>query len=188
MQISRISMWTLQALIALPLATAGAQVSDWPVHEITVDATSDEAFAYIDLSNGTATDSTGNWDIAIRRFEIRLADGVGAATVFDNTGPAQIDPTGEMVAQGVPAFEAISADGIPEDDRFVATFPSSIDPVDSPPFLYGRDPGDQHRVTPTFNIYLVRRDDAVHAVQFISYYHPESGAPRFITLRSRRVR
>ncbi len=47
--------------------------------------------------------------------------------------------------------------------------------------------GTDNQIWPTFNVYLVRRGDAVYKVQITGYYNA-TGTPRQITIRSARLR
>ncbi|MEO1369171.1 MAG: HmuY family protein, partial [Acidobacteriota bacterium] len=56
------------------------------IQTLTVDATDREAFVYVDLDTATVLDASAadgtDWDLAIRRFEIRTNGGTsGAGTV-----------------------------------------------------------------------------------------------------------
>jgi len=162
------------------------------LREITVDATSDAGYALVNLVTGEVqppdAHTTGNWQLGIKRYTLQLRDGVTAVLLRDNTMRAALDP-GSLTAAGLlEQFQGVSAADIPAADQFRTTLPSSIAVEDSPPFLYGIDPGNQHGVLPSHNIYLIRDGDRVFKVQFLSYYHPLSGEARVVTMRAGEVR
>ena len=180
----------LTILLTFAATPIPAQTTDWPTFQLTVDATSDADFARVNLATGkvlASDDSTTNWDLAIKRYEFRLGAGASAALIVDNTVVAAANPYAGNATSQLPAFDAITAADIPATKEFTTTIPNSVALEDSPPFLYGLDPASPHAVLPTFNIYLVPSGDAVHKIQMLDYYHPVTGASRYITLRAARV-
>jgi hypothetical protein len=191
----RFSSIATASLLFGAMATLGAQAA--PSNIITVDATSDAGYGYVDLAKGevvtVSAESAAPWTLAFKRFEVRLNSGstvvkpVTAALAVDNSA-APSDALLEFTAENQLArFEAVSAADIPANDKFRPTLPNSIAAEDSPPFIYGIDPADQHRLVPTFNVYVVKQGDAVYKVQFVNYYHPVSGAARNIGVRVARL-
>ncbi len=178
------------ASIAL-LGTAMPAVAQ-EVREIVVDATSDADFARVNLANGEVqppdAHTDGNWQLGIKRYTLQLRDGVTAVLLLDNTMRAALDPGSVTSAELLEQFRNVSRNDVPPADQFGTALPSSIAVEDSPPFLYGIDPGNPHGVLPSHNIYLIRDGDTIYKVQFLSYYHPVSVEARVVTVRAAEVR
>ncbi len=182
-----ISLLAAVAIVAAPLSGQGE------VREFTVDATSDAEFALVDLGTGTVlpagtADSVSGWQLGVQRYTLRLAPGVKAKLLIDNTLLVEANPMAVSPVEARQRFDAVGAADIPADEMFTSSLPASVSVDDSPPFVYGIDPGQPHAVLPTHNIYLIRDGDAVYKVQFLSYYQPVTGAARFITVRVATVR
>ena len=80
------------------------------------------------------------------------------------------------------------ADDAPQYGAFVSQISGPIpagfeDPA--APFLY--DLAGDNRLSPTFNVYLVKVGDAVYKIQLISYYSTTSGASGYPTIRYRQI-
>lgn len=133
----------------------------------------------LSLATGTATTADGcGWDLAVD----------AALTVTLNTGCN----AGSYPLQSGEAFDALTTVDAPQYGPFLAAITSpianSVSADDAPPFLYGLDEANPHRLVPSFNIYLVRRGTAVYKVQFLNYYNPAGGASGFPTLRVSRIK
>ncbi|HRP08372.1 MAG TPA: HmuY family protein [Gemmatimonadales bacterium] len=177
----------------LTLLAAGSLPAQHPMRELTVDATSDADFALVDLDAGTVLpagtpDSATPWQLGVQRYALRLNHGITAALLVDNTLLVAGNPLFMLSAEAQQRFDSVTEADIPPPERFGSRLPSSVAVEDSPPFVYGVDPSNPHAVSPTFNIYLVKDGDAVYKVQFLSYYHPVTGAARMITIRFARLR
>jgi hypothetical protein len=136
----------------------------------------------ISLASGSATEATDcGWDLAV---DAALTVSVnGTSGCHAGTFPLEIGETFDGLTTAADA---------PDYGPFLAALSSpianSIDAADSPPFLYGIDETNPHRLVPTFNVYLVRRGNNVFKVQFLSYYDPAGGASGVVTLRVARLR
>lgn len=129
---------------------------------VTVPATGS---VRVNLATGAAT-TGADWDLELEGWTIRAnggASGAGKAAVADTDTP----------------FAAI-ADAYAGNDRAYRT--------DTYAGIFGQKPwykynllGD-HRMTPTFDVYLVRRGNQVYKVQLTDYYGP-AGEVRRITVR-----
>jgi hypothetical protein len=165
-----LTSFTLEYRLQASVATAlGA------VQRVTVTPGPPGTPTPISLVNGATMTTTGcTWDVGI---SAALEFTVNAAC---SAGTFPLEPT--------ESFAAITnAADAPAYGAFVATIsgpiPNSIDAAAKPPFLYDIDPQNPHRLTPTFNVYLVRSGSAVYKLQFLSYYNPVGGASGFITYR-----
>lgn len=160
------------------------------VGQFTVDAST--AWTYVDLSSGDtvaeadpATSTT--WDIAFNATSVHLNGG--------NDGPAGV--TGFCVCQNSAATNnqilAMTPDN--QESAFTNVTSASIPVVDdkwasdvfatNPWFRY--DLAGDHRISPTFDVYFVKRGAAVYKLQLINYYGA-AGETRRITARYSKVR
>jgi hypothetical protein len=129
----------------------------------------------LDLGTGTEVAATGcGWDLsADAEFVVSVNAACGAGTF-----PLDVNQTfaAMTTANDAPAYGPFLA-------LLTGPIPSSFsDPKG--PFLYSLN--DDQRLTPTFNIYLIKVGDAVYKVQLIDYYGSggESGHP---TVRYARI-
>jgi hypothetical protein len=125
---------------------------------------------YFDLTAGAATTVAGTWDLAFDGWAIRVNGGVsgtgGVSAVPDNaTAFASIDA----------AYAASAPPQAYRSDTFSGVF------AQSPWYRYNIT-GTDNQIWPTYNVYLIRRGNAVYKVQLTGYYSA-SGAPRNITIR-----
>jgi hypothetical protein len=149
--------------------SAGAAFNTTDTLEFTVGADP----VYVDLTTGAVTTSA-NWDLRFSGWTIRVNGGVsGAGTVaavLDTTTPyADITST---YAASVPA-QAYAR------DAYSGVFSAQ------PWYRYNLT-GTDHQIWPTFQVYLVRRADALFKVQLTGYYGP-GGETRQITIRYQRL-
>ncbi len=137
-----------------------------PAPTVTLDAS---ILSRVDLNTGSTTPSDSDWDLSIEGFTIRLnsgASGSGSAGAFPSAEP----------------FEAITT--------------AAVDPrayqVDGFAGVFGSHPWYRYNLTgeniihPTFDVYLVKRGDAVYKIQLIDYYS-SAGDPRNISFRYARL-
>lgn len=129
---------------------------------------------YFDLAAGQVS-SGAAWDLRFHGLEIRVNGGVsgtgGVSAVVDQSTPfAQITAAYASFAPAV-AYRADSYGGV----------------FASAPWYRYNITGTDNQIWPTFNVYLVRRGDAVYKVQITGYYNA-TGTPRQITIRSARLR
>lgn len=161
-----------------------------PVGQFTVDAST--AWAYVDLATGETTaqtdaSSSTTWDIGFNATTVELNGG--------DTGPAGVtgfclcqnsNATDAAVLQMTPsseepAFSNTTSAAIPADETVWSSDVFATDP------WYRYDLAGDHRISPTFNVYLVRRGAAVYKLQLIDYYGP-AGETRRISVRYSKVR
>ncbi|MCB9536605.1 MAG: HmuY family protein [Myxococcales bacterium] len=127
---------------------------------LRVDATDEEAWAYLRLSDGRLGAEGDGWDLALRRFAVRLNGGVGG----DGAGLA-------VFVAGATLEDAARA----PDDGWAADAPDGEDDDDLPdrPFdaWYAYDPAT-HVLTPVPGVWFVRGADgaAYYALRIDDYY------------------
>lgn len=108
----------------------GAGVREPAINEIVttqpLNASSNDTLVYFSFSNGTLVPRTGDWDVALRRYEVRLASpATGAAkTVLGYTLANNASATSTEVLAFTPtntraAFDAIRDAQVPADSLFV---------------------------------------------------------------------
>lgn len=124
----------------------------------------------IDLETGTVTTSTAGWDLRFEGFTVRVNSGV--------SGPGK---GGAAVAAG--SFASITtakeADQAYRSDSYAGVFGTSR-------WYRYNIGGTGNRISPTFEVYLVKRGSAVYKVQLVNYYNV-TGAPRHITFRYEQI-
>lgn len=88
------------------------------------NASSMDALTHFSFESGTVVPSTADWDIAFRRYEVRLNGGVSGTKgvvgySFDNNADASDAEVLAFTVDGtLPAFDAIREDDIPPDASF----------------------------------------------------------------------
>lgn len=119
----------------------------------------------IDLNAGALTTSATAWDIQVDGYAIRVNGGLsgsGKAGAAPNSAPFAATTT---AVTGANAYRTDAYAGIFGDKRY---------------YLYNIN-GD-FRVSPNFNVYLIRRGNTTYKLQITSYYSL-TGTPRNITFR-----
>ncbi len=139
-----------------------------PVQTTTVQAgTTGETLIDLNPTDGVPI-GTG-WDLSLRGFTMRTNGGV--------SGTAQ----GGAATATVP-FEAATASGLNarafRSDVFSGVFATNR-------FFRYNIAGD-FRISPTFDVYLIRRGSTVYKLQIVDYYSG-TGAPRNITFRYEQI-
>ena len=131
---------------------------------ITVNANSN-----VDLNTDAQSVASPNWDIRLEGLTLLVNSGV--------SGPGQA-----AVADGTASFaETTTASTQPQayrTDRYAGVFGTS-------PWYRYNLAGD-NRISPTFDVYLIRRGSAVYKLQVLDYYS-DTGAPRNITFRYQQI-
>lgn len=91
-----------------------------------LNASSNDTLVYFSFANGTLVPRTGDWDLALRRYEVRLASpATGASkTVLGHTMATNASATSNEVLAFTPAntraaFDAIRDGQVPVEDQFV---------------------------------------------------------------------
>lgn len=145
---------------------AGSAMGQVETRTVEVPAAGRIAF---DFETGTVTET--GWDIAFEGYTIRVNGGISGS------GSAAAVPVED-------AFEALTD---------LLEVPSSAYRADSYGGVFNTHrwyrynlTGQDHQIWPTFDVYLIRKGDAVYKIQLINYYSA-AGEPRHITLRSERV-
>lgn len=128
-----------------------------------------EGAVQVNLAEGTTTTSTTAWDLRFEGWTVRANGGVSGS------GKA-------AVATTTLAFDAVTTAAVDArayaSDRYAGVFGSN-------PWYKYNLLGD-HRISPNFNVYLVRRGGAVYKVQLVNYYGP-AGETRRITVRYEQI-
>jgi HmuY protein len=145
-------------------ATAESELG--PVQTAVLDAST---LTRLDLNTGSTSPSDTDWDLSLEGFTLRLNSGVSGS------GAAGATPSPEP-------FEAITT----------AAVDARAYQVDGYVGVFGSHPWYKYNLTgeniihPTFDVYLIKRGDAVYKVQLIDYYSP-AGDPRNISFRYARL-
>jgi hypothetical protein len=129
--------------------------------------------AVLDASTGSASldfNGDGSWDIAISGYTIRVNGGAsgtgGVGAVLDTEPFSLITDAGDVPIQ------------VYRGDSFGGVF------VEHPWYRYNLT--GSHDISPTYDVYLVRRGATVWKVQLTGYYSP-SGVARHISVRSEKI-
>ena len=124
----------------------------------------------VDLEAGTLTNSATDWDLRLEGFTIRVNSGV--------SGPGK-----GGAAAGTGSFETITtakaADQAYRADSYAGVFGTSR-------YYRYNIGGTGNRISPTFEVYLIRRGTSVYKFQILNYYNT-TGDPRFITFRYEQI-
>jgi len=146
--------------------SSGAAMGEAATHTVDVPAGGRVAFDF-----ETDTETETGWDIAFEGYQIRVNGGVsgsGSAAAVALTDPFEsLDD-----ASGVPAtaYRADAFGGVFNTHRW---------------YRYNLT-GQDHQIWPTFDVYLLRKGDAVYKLQLINYYNA-AGDARHITFRYAQV-
>lgn len=123
----------------------------------------------VDLDAGALTTNANDWDVRLDGFTLRVNGGVSGP------GKGGATPAGPFAA-------TTTATGIPGNayrtDTFAGVFAVSR--------FYRYNIAGDNRISPTFDVYLLRRGAAVYKLQILNYYSATS-QPRFVTFRYQRI-
>jgi hypothetical protein len=122
--------------------------------------------ARVDLLGGAATTSATAWDLQLDGWTMRVNGGASGA------GKGAATPATQAFADVGNAFAG--AANAYRTDTYAGVFGQQ------PWYKYNLRA--DHRITPTFDVYLVRRGSAVYKLQVVGYYGP-AGETRRITVR-----
>jgi hypothetical protein len=99
-----------------------------PINEIAttapLNASSTDTLIYFSLASGTVVPRTGEWDIALRRFEVRLNGGVSGTrgvvgySMKNNATATNAQVLAFTAENTLPAFDAVRAAQIPDASQF----------------------------------------------------------------------
>ena len=123
----------------------------------------------VDLDTDAATTSATAWDVRLEGLTLLVNGGVsgpGSAAVADGTESFAATTTASTQPQ---AYRT---------DRYAGVFGTT-------PWYRYNLAGD-NRISPTFNVYLIKRGTAVYKLQVINYYSA-TGTPRQITFRYQQI-
>ena len=137
------------------------------VQTAVLDATNGRV--YFDFTRGTVTDGT-DWDISLEGFAIRVNSGASGA------GRAGAVLASESFAAMTDASDAPTQ--IYKSDAYGGVFDARK--------WYRYNLTGNHDITPTYDVYLIRRGSDVYKVQLTGYYDA-AGQSRRITFRYARL-
>lgn len=158
---------------------------------LTVDAST--AWAYVSLSEqgavtvaDPATSST--WQIGFNATSVALNGGTaGPGTVKGFCLCQNAGATDQAILAMTPESEKADFDGVTATTVSASTFEASASPdVFATAKWYKYNLVGDHRISPTFEVYLIKVNDALYKVQLINYYG-SAGETRRITFRYARL-
>ncbi len=151
--------WRLQSSETAPLGA---------VQTLAVDLTSAGA-QLVDLNTGALTTDAAAWDLRLEGTTIRVNGGISGS------GKAGAATTATAFADLTTAVTMANAYRI---DTYSGVFGTN-------PY-YRYDIAGDHRISPSFDVYLVHRGSVTYKLQIINYYSA-TGAARVITFRWKRL-
>ncbi len=123
----------------------------------------------VDLNTGALSTDAAAWDLLLDGFTIRVNSGItGIGKAAAAVG------TGEFGT----ATTAVTAANAYRQDAYAGIFGTSR--------YYRYNLAGDNRISPTFDVYLIRRGATTYKLQVIGYYS-ETGVARFITFRWARL-
>ncbi|MDF1503745.1 HmuY family protein [Roseisolibacter sp. H3M3-2] len=123
----------------------------------------------LDLQTGTAV-TGANWELRFDGFAARVNGGV--------SGPGNAAAAKLTTATFAAATPAATAANAYRTDVYAGVFNTSR--------FYRYNLGGDNRITPTFDVYLLRRGSAVYKFQIVDYYSA-TGQARHYTFRYQRI-
>jgi hypothetical protein len=147
-----------------PTATAAFAA----IKTIVVDLTAPGAKS-VDLNTGALTTSATDWDLRLEGFTIKINGGVSGG------GSAGAAVATQSFAATTTANVAVQSY---KTDVYTGVFGAK-------PFYRYNISGD-NRITPTFDVYLIKRGSSVYALQILNYYN-STGQARHITFRYKQI-
>jgi hypothetical protein len=179
------------ALIAAALAACdgGSPTEPQPSPTATIMVDASAAWAYLALGTPAApvavddAAASAAWDLGFNATAVRVnggevgPGGVVALCLCQNAGATDAEVLAMTPESELADFDAVRAADVPAatDPRWSAT-------VFDTERWYRYNLAGNHQVSPTFQVYLVRRGDAVYKLQLVGYYGP-AGETRRITAR-----
>lgn len=130
----------------------------------------------VDLNTGTVSaNAAEGWDLRFDGYTLRLNGGVSG------TGSAG-------AAEATEAFDAITTASVDSRAYRADSYGGVFSATDPGKRWYKYNIQGDHRISPTFNVYLLRRGDDVYKVQLIDYYDPtDPSKPRRISFRYAKI-
>jgi hypothetical protein len=138
------------------------------VRTLAVDVPADAPVA-VDLLGGATTTSGSDWDLRLDGWTVRLNGGVSGA------GEAAAAMASEPFAQIATAATDPRAYRADAHAGVFAAHP-----------WYRYDLAGDHAISPTFDVYLLRRGGQLYKVRLTGYYGP-AGEPRYISVQFERI-
>jgi len=123
----------------------------------------------VDLSTGQATTSATDWDLRLDGWTARVNGGI--------SGPGKGAAAKVDVAFGAATPASTVANAL-RADVYAGVFNTSR--------FYKYNIGGDNRITPTFDVYLVKRGSTVYKLQVTNYYNA-TGTARYVTFRYARL-
>lgn len=151
--------YALQESAESPMGTAQTMELDLEANDVVS----------VDLDAGTLTDDANAWDLRLEGFTIRVNGGVSGP---GKGGAAAVETAFAETASAVTQANAYRT------DVYAGIFGTN-------PYYRYNILGDHH-ISPTFDVYLVRRGSAVFKVQVLDYYS-STGDSRHISFRYRQI-
>jgi hypothetical protein len=153
-----------------PTPLVGVDTAAGGFRTVTVDTTDPELWRYVDLGSGAVSNdpSGGRWDLALRRFEVRVNGGDGFAGRGGalDLGPVALDSVARVPAEGYAGMKVEGRD----------TSQALLDEWYSYSFT-------SHLLTPKDMTLAIRTADGRRvALRFLSYYCPQA-QPGCVTMR-----
>ena len=149
------------AVQASPTAALGA------TQTLTVDVST--GAKNIDLNAGAVTASATDWDVRLDGFSILVNGGISGA----GKGGA---------AAGTGSFASITSAKVQDQayqiDRYAGVFGANR--------FYRYNIAGDNRISPTFDVYLIKRGTAVYKLQIIDYYN-STNQPRHVAFRYKQI-
>lgn len=121
--------------------------------------------AYVDLNTGTLSTSAAAWDLRLQGFTLRVNGGISG------NGKSGAASTATAFADLTTAVTNASAYRI---DTYAGVFGTQR--------YYRYNIAGDHRISPTFDVYFIRRGSDTYKLQIIGYYS-STGSARHITFR-----
>lgn len=141
--LSRIRRSAVLSFVALPLLAAcegetdptgpGGTIKEPAINEIVttapLNASSTDTLVYFSFTSGALVPKSGDWDLALRRYEVRLnspalagatSRGVTGVGIANNAGATDAQVLAFTPANTLAAFDAIRGANLPADSLFVS--------------------------------------------------------------------
>lgn len=145
---------------------------------------------YFSLEQGSAVvvespASSRAWDLSFLATSVTLNGGeagpagVGGYCVCQNASAGSPQILGMTPDSELADYEAVTLSDVPASSEFTAEV------FKGNPWYKYNIAGD-HRISPLYHVYLIKRDDAYYKLQITGYYSP-TNAPRHITFRFQRL-
>jgi hypothetical protein len=145
------------------IATNGSATFGTP-RTVTLDLTT--GAKSLDFQTGQVTSDPATWDLRLDGFTARVNGGVSGP---GKGGAARL--TGTSFTDAAPTATSANALRIDSYGGVFATTP-----------FYKYNLGGDNRITPTYDVYLIKRGSAVYKLQVTGYYSP-TGVARWVTFR-----